>query len=186
MRLWSTVVSQLQRPVFSPEYSPPYAGDDIAVVAKSSLRLLQCRQIGDDIGDLLIGKSAVRRGDFRLENRIVLVEAERRHDDLGFHLARVLDPEREVGSCVGKTAGRDGAARADVGEVRSGHTHRCRISCDGMAADARRSREDLLSTRRTAGKTRSEHESFGDGRVWNGEIRNFLARKDVAWWQCSR
>src|SRR3954471_633277 len=102
MRLWSTVVSQLQRALCSPWYSAPYAGAEIAVVAKSCLRLLQCGEVSDDVGDLLIGQSAGRRRDFRFENRIVFVQPQRWHQHVGFHLARVLDPKREVSRGIGE------------------------------------------------------------------------------------
>src|ERR1700694_1567186 len=110
MRLWSTVLSQLQRPECSPEYSPLYAGADIAVLAKSFLRLLQCSEISDDVGDLLIAEAAVGRCDFRFENRIVFVEAERGHNDVWLHLARILDPERQICSSVWVPASRNRAA----------------------------------------------------------------------------
>ena len=41
--------------------------------------LPQGLQVGDDVGDLLIGESAKRRADGAARDRIALTEAERRH-----------------------------------------------------------------------------------------------------------
>src|ERR1700681_2555312 len=170
MRLWSTVLSQLQRPECSPEYSPLYAGADIAVLAKSFLRLLQCSEISDDVGDLLIAEAAVRRRDLRFENRIVFVEAERGHYDVWLHLPRILDPQCQIRGGVRAPASRNRAARPDVRKIRPSYTHRCRIARDRMTSDASGARENLLTPRGISCEPGSELEIARDRRMRDGVL----------------
>src|SRR5207253_3586115 len=104
---------------------------------------------------------------------------------IGFHLARVLDPEREICRGVGIAAGRDNTARSDVGEIGTKHTHRRRVARNRVAPDARGAGEDLFAARSTTRKAGSEFQIGRNRRMWNGVIRNVRAGKEVSGWKCS-
>src|ERR1700737_4086539 len=130
---------------------------------------------------LLISEAACCRCDFRLQDRIVFIEAEGRHQHFWFHLARVLDPEREVSSCIWETTRGDRAPRPNVCKVRARHAHRDGVPGDRMTADACGSRKDLFSTRCVPRESGCEPEVSWNGPVRDRVIWNLVAREDITW-----
>src|SRR6476659_2711021 len=95
--------------------------------------LLQGREVGDDVSDLLVVKSA--RSHRLLQLRIVLVLAERRHEYAWLHHPRVFDPESEIRGSVREASRPDRRARTEMREVRSGRAHRHGISRNRVTPD---------------------------------------------------
>src|SRR4026209_2289773 len=98
--------------------------------------LLQCPKVSDDVSNLLIVESALRLGDARLENRIVFVHPERRHQDSGLHVPGILDPEREVCRSMWKAPRADSGARSEMRQVWSNVAHRRRIPGNRVTSNA--------------------------------------------------
>src|SRR4051812_33140035 len=97
MRLWSTVVNQLQIPVvgYSLLVLAAYWGAaTVVAIAIESVRLLESLQIRHDVGDLLIRKHLHRAYAWR--SRIDVFLAQRHHLGAGFHHRRVLDPSGQM------------------------------------------------------------------------------------------